>query len=96
MAAWNLNTTLKLRTGDDLQDLAECVNLLSDEMKDFVNDMQSSFDAVSENIVEIETKIASKEMDESKGKEIILILEDCRKRLERTISRFRPDKDPAT
>ena len=96
MAVWNLNTTLKLRTGDDLQDLAECVNLLSEELKDFVNDMQSSFDAISENIVKVEAKIASKDIDESKGKETILMLEDCRKRLERTISRFRPDQDPAT
>ena len=89
MTTWNLNTTLALRNGDDLQDLADCVNVLSNELQATVADIQESFSIISNHINEVEERIAANAIDESNGQEMIERLESCKKSFEHTLARFR-------
>ena len=44
LTAWDLDSRVTLRKGDDLQDLAECVNLLSEELSDFAAALQGNYE----------------------------------------------------
>lgn len=93
MTTWSLNSTLTLRGGDDMQDLAECVNALSDELQATVTDIHESSKVIATHINEIEHRIATKSIDMNIGQEMIVRLESCKKSFEGTLARFKITDD---
>ena len=88
MTSWNLGERVTLRNGDDLQDLADSVNLLSDELKVFAAALKSNYDSLSENIDEIRLQIETKTVNEITGNDLIMRLETSRKSIANTLERF--------
>ncbi len=88
MTDWDLDSRVTLRDGDDLQELADCVNLLSDRLKDFSSALKANYESLSKHIDEIKEQILSGRLDEEAGKELILRLESSRKSIAETLERF--------
>lgn len=85
----NLDTRVTLRKGDDLQDLAEHVNLLSEELRTFVAALNRDYDTLSGYMEELERQIESRSITEEKGREIIQRVNASRKNIEETLERFK-------
>ena len=88
MTSWNFDSRLTLRSGDDLQELAECVNLLSDELKNMAEALKSSYDSISAHIDEIELQIKTKTVTEITGRELIARLAASRRTLAATLEKY--------
>ncbi len=88
MTAWDLDSKVTLRSGDDLQDLADCVNLLSDELQIFTAALKENYKSLSANIDEIEKQIEAGTLNRESGKEIIVSLSFSRKSIAETLARF--------
>jgi len=88
LTAWNLDSRVTLRKGDDLQELADCVNLLSDELRDFAAALKGNYDTLSNNIEEIQEQILSGTISEESGKELINRLNTSRKSICEILERF--------
>jgi methyl-accepting chemotaxis protein len=89
MTAWNLDSRLSLRTGDDLQELADCVNVLADELKAFVAEMQNNYETVTALIDAIQEQVEAKTLHESTGRELISRLAVSKKHIADTLERFK-------
>lgn len=89
LTAWNLDSRVTLRKGDDLQELADCVNLLSDELRDFTAALKGNYDTLSNHIDEIQEQILSGTISEESGSELINRLSASRKSIAETLERFR-------
>lgn len=89
MTSGNFDGTLTLRKGDDLHDLAECVNNLSEELQVIVAALKSNHTTITDNINEIRQKIEVNALDEKTGREIILHLDTSRKTITDTLARFK-------
>jgi methyl-accepting chemotaxis protein len=89
MTAWDLDSRVTLRNGDDLQDLADCVNLLSEELSDFAAALKSNYETLSSHIDEIQEQIQSGTINEETGKELVNRLDASRKSIAETLERFR-------
>jgi len=88
LTAWNLDSRVILRKGDDLQELADCVNLLSDELRDFAAALKGNYETLSNNIEEIQEQILSGTISEESGKELINRLNTSRKSICEILERF--------
>jgi len=89
MTEWDLDKKVTLRKGDDLQDLAEFVNLLSAELKEFATALKGNYEALSGNIDEIQQQIEKGTMDAASGRELITHLDASRKNISQTMDRFK-------
>jgi len=92
MTEWDLDKKVTLRKGDDLQDLAEFVNLLSVELKEFATALKGNYDTLSCNIDEIQQQIEKGTMDAASGRELITHLDASRKNISQTMERFKIQK----
>lgn len=92
MTEWDLDTKVTLRKGDDLQDLAEFVNLLSAELKEFATALKGNYEALSGNIDEIQQQIEKGTLDAASGSELIARLDASRKNIAQTMERFKIQK----
>lgn len=88
MTAWDLDSRLTLRKGDDLQELAACVNHLSAELQDFVANLTDNYTTISGHIDEIETQIKANTLNESTGTELIRRLEESRQSIGAILARI--------
>jgi methyl-accepting chemotaxis protein len=88
VAAGDLGVVIKLRKWDDLQDLAEHINELTEELRTFVNTLKNDYNLLSGYIKELEQKIESKALTEESGREIIKKVEERRKNIETTFRKF--------
>ncbi len=88
MTAWRLDSRVTLRKGDDFQELADCVNLLSDELKCFLTDLRNNYESLSQDIDEIEMQIRIGKIDEITGKGLIERLNASRKSIASSLERF--------
>jgi methyl-accepting chemotaxis protein len=95
MTAWNFSGRLTLRKGDDLQDLADCVNKLAEEIQNFIADLQGNYDNISAQIEEIKQQIKTNVVPESTGKDLIMRLDVTRTSIAATLNRFRPRNAPS-
>jgi methyl-accepting chemotaxis protein len=84
----NLDVNVKLRKKDDLQDLAEHVNMLAEELRNFVNTVKVDYDLLSEYILELEREIDSKMIIEESGRKIIKKVQNSRKNIEAALKKF--------
>ena len=85
----NLNVVVKLRKWDDLQDLAEHVNILIEELRTFVTTLRNDYNLLSEYILELEHKIEIKMLTEESGREIINKVQESRKNIENALKKFK-------
>lgn len=85
----NLELNITLRKGDDLKDLAEHVNMLTGEMRNFVSRLKLDYDLLSDYSKQIEQDIKAKVLTEESGKAIIHEVESGRKSIETTLERFK-------
>lgn len=89
LTAWDLESRVTLRGGDDLQDLADCVNLLSSELQEFAAALKQNYAALSANIDEIQKQIEAGTMNGDSGRELVDHLDSSRKSISATLERFR-------
>lgn len=92
MTKWDLDTKVNLRKGDDLQDLADYVNLLSGELKELATALKGNYDTLSYNIDEIQQQIETGTMDAASGRELITRLNASRENISATLDRFKMQK----
>jgi methyl-accepting chemotaxis protein len=88
----NLNASIKLRKWDDLKDLADHINLLIEQLRDFVITLRSDYDLLSEYIRELEHQVDSKVISEASGREIIKKVQESRKNIEAVLEKFKYNK----
>lgn len=88
----NLNTSIRLRKWDDLQDLADHINLLTEELRNFVITLRNDYDLLSEYILELERQVDSKVISEESGREIIKKVQESRKNIEAVLEKFKYDQ----
>lgn len=79
----NLDSRIYLRKWDDLQELATQVNLLSDELHNFVNTLKKDHEQLSSSVDQLEH-----EMNTEAGREIIDQLKEQKKAIAVTLERF--------
>lgn len=91
LTAWELDKRVTLRKGDDLQELADCVNLLSEELTLFARELQQNYAALSLSIDEIRVKIKAGSINEETGQELIARLDFSRQNITETLERFNID-----
>lgn len=84
----DLNVVVKLRKWDDLQDVADCINNLTGELKTFVTTLQQDYALLSEYITELEREIDAKILTEESGREIIRKVQESKKNIENAIKKF--------
>lgn len=89
MTEWDLDSKVTLRKGDDLQELADCVNLLTIELKDFSLALKENYAALSRDIDEIQTQIEAGTMSAETGRELMGRLADTRNSISATLERFK-------
>jgi prepilin-type N-terminal cleavage/methylation domain-containing protein len=89
MTEWDLRSKVTLRKGDDLQDLADCVNLLSSELQEFISALKGNYDTLSFNISEIQKQVEAGTMNFESGRELISRLDSSRKSISETLERFK-------
>lgn len=79
----NLNNRIHLRKWDDLQELAEQVNLLSDDLHNYVTALKNDHEQLSIYINQLEQETSSKT-----GLEIIAQAQEKNKAISMTLERF--------
>jgi len=92
MTEWDLDTKVTLRKGDDLQDLADFVNTLSLELKEFSTALKGNYQALSSDIDEIQQQMETGRLDVASGRELIARLDASRKNISITLDRFKIQK----
>ena len=88
MATWQPSLKLTLRKGDDLQELADCVNNLAEELDTFATGLAENYRALSENIDDLEIAIRNGEIDRDKGNDLLQRLKENRAKVSETLARF--------
>ena len=89
LTEWDLDSTVILRKGDDLQELADCVNLVTKELQEFSSALRENYNSLSQNINDIQKQIEAGKMNEDNGRELITRLDASRKSIADTLERFR-------
>jgi len=92
MTEWDLDTKVTLRKGDDLQDLADFVNTLSLELKEFSTALKGNYQALSSDIDGIQQQMETGRLDVASGRELIARLDASRKNISITLDRFKIQK----
>lgn len=85
----NLELNITLRKGDDLKDLAEHINRLTGEMRNFVSRLKLDYDLLSDYSKQIEQDIKAKVLTEESGRAVIHKVESGRKNIEATLEKFK-------
>jgi methyl-accepting chemotaxis protein len=89
MTEWDLDKKVTLRKGDDLQELADFVNLLSAELQEFAAALKGNQENLANNIDEIRVQIEAGTMDAENGSELIRRLDSSRENISATLDRFK-------
>jgi methyl-accepting chemotaxis protein len=89
LTEWDLDTKVVLRKGDDLQELADFLNILTVELKEFATALKGNYETLSCNIDEIQQQIETGRMDAASGRELIGRLDVSRKNISDTLDRFK-------
>jgi methyl-accepting chemotaxis protein len=84
----NLDVKIRLRKWDDLKDLAEHVNMLAEELRNFVNTLKVDYDLLSDYVLQLEREIEAKRLSEESGRKIIKKVQDSRKNIEAALEKF--------
>lgn len=88
VSAGNLGVTVQLRKHDDLQDLAADMNMVTEELRDFVAVLKNDHQAMSECIWQLEQQLSSKSIDDTTGRELIGRMRTSRDSIARTLDKY--------
>ena len=88
VAAGNLNFTIKLRKNDDLQDLAADMNLVVEELREFVKTLKDDHETLSVCIGDLEKQIENRSISAESGRELIDKMETSRKMIALTLDKY--------
>jgi signal transduction histidine kinase len=80
----NFGTKIRLRKWDDLQELAEQVNVLSDDLHSYVNTLKKDHEQLFYHIEQLEQEIST----EKAGQKVIEQIKDQQKAIAVTLERF--------
>jgi methyl-accepting chemotaxis protein len=89
LADGNLNIVVTLRKHDELQDLADLVNLWADKTRLLVGTLEKNHNLLTEDIAELEREISTRLIDETAGKEFIEKLRVSTDSIRETLDSFR-------
>jgi len=89
LTEWDLDTKVTLRKGDDLQELADYVNILSGELQEFAAALKRTHETLSGDIDDIQQQIEAGSMDGASGREAIARLDASRKNIAALLDRFK-------
>lgn len=84
----NLDTRIRLRKRDDLQELAEQVNLLSDELRNYSSTLKKDHAQLANHIDQLEREFASESLNTEAGRAIIEQVQMQNKAIAATLKRF--------
>lgn len=89
IAGGHLDTTVRLRKWDDLQEMARHVNLLAEELHTVVTAMKDEYARLSSHIDELEGQIRAQTLSEASGRELIRRVQESRGKIAETLDRFK-------
>ena len=84
----NLDTRIRLRKWDDLQELAAQVNLLSDDLRNYVHTLKTDHAQLSNYIEQLEREIGAGNLNTETGRKIIEQVQGKTKAIAVTLERF--------
>lgn len=85
----NLDERIRLRKWDDLQELEEQVNHLSDELRSYVSTLKNDHGQLSNYINQLEEEINAKALNTETGRGIISQMQSQQKAIAVTLERFK-------
>lgn len=88
VADGNLDISIQLRKRDDLHDLAEDMNKVIGELRDFVQTLQEDHETISACIEELEEKISSNQISSETGNELINKLKASKQKTAETLQKY--------
>lgn len=89
IAGGHLDTTVRLRKWDDLQEMAQHVNLLAEELHTVVTAMKDEYARLTADIDELEGQIQAQTLSEASGRELISRVQESRGKIAATLDRFK-------
>ena len=84
----NLDTKIHLRKWDDLQELAEQVNLFSDDLRNYVLTLKKDHEQLSNYIEQLERELSAENLNTEAGRKIIEQVQEKKKAIAVTLERF--------
>lgn len=84
----NLDTKIHLRKFDDLQELAAQINLLSDDLRNYVHTLKTDHAQLSNYIEQLEREIGAGNLNTETGRKIIEQVQGKSKAIAVTLERF--------
>jgi methyl-accepting chemotaxis protein len=91
IAGGNINLTIRLRKRDELHDLADCVNLVTDEMRGLVKTLQNDQRTMTESVATVELLIEQHHISEDVGRELLEKLQASRQTITQTLAKYSVD-----
>ncbi len=88
VTAGDLDISVRLRKGDDLQGLADQVNAHLDELRSFVKTLETDHEILTASIASLEDRLKDDSPDDAAQAEVIAQLRESQKRLANTLNRF--------
>jgi len=88
IAEGNINLTVRLRKRDELHDLADCVNLVTDEMRGLVRTLQNEQETVSDSVAAVQKLIDGGQVSEASGRELLDKLQSRRQAITETLVKY--------
>jgi methyl-accepting chemotaxis protein len=88
VADGNLDISIKLRKRDDLQDLAEDMNGVIVELRNFVQTLQEDHETMSSCIDDLEERIKSNQISSESANELIEKLRTSRQKTAETLKKY--------
>jgi methyl-accepting chemotaxis protein len=86
--AGDLTTKIRLRKGDDLQEVAEQVNQLKDQLQCFMQALKTQHGELSQQLDELERRRSESGADNEEVRKILLRLNENKERMTETLKQF--------
>jgi methyl-accepting chemotaxis protein len=88
IAEGNINLTVRLRKRDELHDLADCVNLVTGEMRGLVRTLRNDQETVSDAAAIVQQLIDRGLISEAASRELLAKLESGRPAIAKTLEKY--------
>jgi methyl-accepting chemotaxis protein len=88
ISAGNLDITIKLRKYDDLQDLAEDMNTVVADLREFVRALKNDYQTMTVCIQELEEQLRGKSINDDSRRDLINKMQASRDNIARTLDKY--------
>jgi len=88
ISAGNLEVKIRLRKNDDLQDLAEDINSVVDELREFVKTLKDDYQTMTICIDQLEQQICDKSINDVSGRELIGKMQNSKENIARALDKY--------